>query len=280
MEIVFLGTGGGRFNLIRQARRTGGFRINGPLGIHVDPGPGALFASQAFGQDKLGLDLIIITHNHIDHTNDAGLMVESISRHKERHGVVVGASSVIEGDYKGDRGISNYHLSSLQRHFVARAGKKLCLRLKGTCLSILPTKVRHEDKKGFGFVLEIQGKRIGYTSDTEYFSGISKQYEGCDVLIANCLKPKEDRIPGHLNTHTTARLFSEAKPKLGVITHLGLSLLKDGPEKNARKIRWLSGIKTIAAQDGMKISLSTLRATGGEKKRKKNRAMRGKRTEK
>jgi ribonuclease BN (tRNA processing enzyme) len=183
----------------------------------------------------------------------AGLMVESISRYKEKHGVVVGASSVIEGDYKGDRGISNYHLSNLEKHFVARAGKKLRLLIKGTPVSILPTKVRHEDKKGFGFVLEMQGKRIGYTSDTEYFKGISAQYLGCDVLIANCLKPKEDRIPGHLNTHTTARLFSEARPKLGVITHLGISLLKEGPEKNARKIRQLSGVKTIAAQDGMKI---------------------------
>ncbi len=270
MEIVFLGTGGGRFNLVRQVRRTGGFRINSQLGIHVDPGPGALFASQAFGQQKLGLDLIIITHNHIDHTNDAGLLVESISRYNENHGVVVGASSVIEGDYKGDRGISNYHLSNLEKHFVAHPGKKFRLTIKGIQISIFPTKVKHEDKKGFGFVLEMQGKRIGYTSDTEYFKGISAQYLGCDVLIANCLKPKEDGVGGHLNTNTTARLFSEAKPKLGVITHLGISLLKDGPEKNARKIQGLSRVKTIAAQDGMKIGLRTLRASVISEKKKRS----------
>jgi hypothetical protein len=45
-EIVFLGTGGGRFSMITQKRRTGGLRvISEKMNVHVDPGPGALIYS-------------------------------------------------------------------------------------------------------------------------------------------------------------------------------------------------------------------------------------------
>jgi phosphoribosyl 1,2-cyclic phosphodiesterase len=256
VEIVFLGTGGGRFNLISQTRKTGGFRINGSLKIHIDPGPGALANSHFYGQEPRAWDLLIVTHNHIDHVNDAGLMIEAVSKWNEKHGFLIASKSVIEGDEKGDKGVAAYHLGKLEKHEIAVPGKQIKLRIRGKSISILPTKVKHEDKTGFGFVLEMDGLLIGYTSDTEYFAGISEQYAGCDVLIANCLKPSEDGIPGHLYSDSTAKLFSEAAPKLGIISHLGMSMLKANPEKEAKKIGMLSGIKTVAAVDGMRLNLA------------------------
>ena len=41
VRITFLGTGGGRFATIYQARATGGFYIEDGRNLHVDPGPGA-----------------------------------------------------------------------------------------------------------------------------------------------------------------------------------------------------------------------------------------------
>jgi phosphoribosyl 1,2-cyclic phosphodiesterase len=260
MEIVFLGTGGGRFNLVRQIRKTGGWRINGPLNIHVDPGPGALFSSLHYVQDASKLDLIIITHNHIDHANDAGLLVEAFSSYGKKRGFLVGSKSAVDGDAKGDRGISRYHRDSLEKHWVAVPGKRLALRIRGVKLSLMPTKVRHEDRTGFGFVLEMGGKKIGYTSDTEYFRGIGKLYAGCDVLIANCLKPKQDGIPGHLDSQGARRLFAEATPKLAVLAHLGMSMLRAGPEKEAARIQRETGVRTVAAKDGMRLGIGRLRA--------------------
>ncbi len=255
VEIVFLGTGGGRFNLIEQIRKTGGFRINGSLKIHVDPGPGALASSLQYKQNPKGWDLLIVTHNHIDHANDAGLMIEAISKWNERHGWLVGSRSVIAGDKRGDRGVTSYHVGKLEHYEIAEPGKKITIAIGGKKAVLLPTKVKHEDKTGFGFIIEMDGKRIGYTSDTEYFEGISKQYAGCDALIANCLKPSVDGIPGHLTSADSARLFSETKPKLGIISHLGMRMLKAGPEKEAKKIEKQSGVKTVAAEDGMNIKV-------------------------
>lgn len=260
VEIVFLGTGGGRFNLVKQIRRTAGFRINGSLLMHVDPGPGALFAARDFLQHLEKTDVIVVTHNHIDHMNDANLLIESMADgwKVKKKGMLIGSESVIGGDENGDKGVSSYHLGRMERHEVAKAGDKIAISIGGKSALLHPTRVKHDDRTGFGFVLEMDGAKIGYTSDTEYFEGMGKLYAGCDVLIANCLKPAEDGIPGHLSGSTTARLFSEAKPGLGVLTHLGMKMINAGPEKEAEKIQKMCGVKTIAATDGMKIDIGSL----------------------
>jgi len=256
MEIVFLGTGGGRFNLISQTRRTGGFIIRGSLQLHIDPGPGALAACHVFSIDPKKTDAVVVTHNHIDHLNDAALMLEAINCYpNQKRGTIISTSSVLLEDEFGERGISSYFTRKTKCVHVARVGKMIKI---GSSI-LTPTPVRHEDKTGFGFVLEMDGARIGYTSDTEYFSCLPSHFLHCDLLIANNLKSGQDGVPGHLYGDTTAKLLSECSPKLCVLTHLGQSLIKSGPAKEAKKIEKASGVRTIAATDGMKIDVRTLK---------------------
>ena len=258
MEIVFLGTGGGRFNLISQARRTGGFLIRGGLQIHVDPGPGALAACKEFSQDATKTDAVVVTHNHIDHLNDAALMLEAINCFPDRKkGVLVASRSILEGDEFGERGISSYFTRKAERSHIARAGRPIIIG----GARITPTPVRHEDRTGFGFVLGMGGAKIGYTSDTEYFPALPPHFSGCDVLIANNLKAADDGVGGHLYSATTARLLRECSPppKLCVLTHMGMSLLKAGPGKEAKRIQAASGVRTIAATDGMRLDVRALK---------------------
>ena len=105
----------------------------------------------------------------------------------------------------------------------------------------------------------MDGARIGYTSDTEYFPSLHKHFLHCDILIANNLKAGADGVPGHLYSDTTAKLLSECSPKLCVLTHMGQSLIKSGPDAEANKIEKASGVRTIAATDGMKIDVRTLK---------------------
>jgi phosphoribosyl 1,2-cyclic phosphodiesterase len=257
MEIVFLGTGGGRFNLISQLRRTGGFIIRGSSQLHVDPGPGALAACHAFSIDPEKTDAVVVTHNHIDHLNDVELMLEAINCFPDRkRGALVASKSILAGDEYGEKGISSYFINKLQSTHIAVQGKPIMLFPRAT---LVPTPVRHEDKTGFGFVLEMDGARIGYTSDTEYFPSLASHFLHCDLLVANNLKAGDDGVPGHLYSSTSSLLLSECAPKLCVLSHMGRSLIKSGPGREAKKIEKASGVRTIAAEDGMKIHLPSLK---------------------
>lgn len=256
MELFFIGTGGGRINLLRRLRSTGGFRINGPPNIHVDPGPGALTDGMRHHQDPLKLDAVIVTHHHIDHCNDASLMVEGMSHFGlKKKGILIGSKYVIEGNEKGDRGVDLYHQGLCEEVFVASRGRKKAFRTVKGEFSIECVKAVHDSIDAFGFKLKMGRKTVGYTSDTEYYRGMSDNYAGCDVLIVNTLKPVEDPYEGHMTAREAKDLIGKAGPGLAILNHLGMKMIlgKSGPI--AREIEEETGIKTIAAADGMRIQL-------------------------
>ena len=254
MEVVFIGTGGGRINLIRQVRGTGGFRINGPPNIHVDPGPGALTSGLRRKQSPLKLDAVIVTHNHIDHANDAEVIIEGMCGYGLKHrGVLIGSKYTIDSDKAGDRAVSLYHQQMPAEVYVGKAGKKKTFETRHGEFALECTKAAHDTPDSFGFKLTVNGKVIGYTTDTEYYEGIEKVYSGCDLLIINVMKPAEDPYKGHMTSVEVEKLIKKAKPKLAVLTHFGMKMMWGTAEKIANEITKETGVKTVAAEDGKKI---------------------------
>jgi len=252
-EIVFLGTGGGRINLLKQLRRTGGFRINSEsANIHVDPGPGALSSSVHFKQNVLNLDALIVTHAHIDHCNDANIIIEGISRHAlKKRGILIASAHAVDGGKTGDRTITLYHQGRVEQIYRAKEGERKKFKTTKGKFEIEIIRAEHDIEDAFGFRLFIDGKVIGYTGDTEYYKGIGRNYKGCDYLIVNCIKPAKDPYPGHMTADDVIKLIKEAKPKLAVITHMGMKMIMAGPKKEAERIAKESKVETIAAYDGM-----------------------------
>jgi phosphoribosyl 1,2-cyclic phosphodiesterase len=107
-KVIFLGTGGGRMAVVKQLRRTGGFRIvSKSLDIHVDPGPGALVATHEAELDPLELDCVLVTHNHVDHFSDAMVMIEGMTHFtRKKRGIIIASKkslTVSEEDEPKDR---------------------------------------------------------------------------------------------------------------------------------------------------------------------------------
>jgi phosphoribosyl 1,2-cyclic phosphodiesterase len=257
MEIVFLGTGGGRINLIKQARGTGGFRINSPsANIHVDPGPGALIHSIKNRQDPITLDCIIVTHDHIDHVSDAMALIEGMSHYGlKKKGILIGSRHALAGDETGDRGISGYHQSKAALAHIPEFGQKKTFQTGHGEFTLEALRMKHEEPTAFGFKLTMDGKTLGYISDTEYMQSLGTDFSGCDLLIVNCIKPEADKYGGHLWTGEVVEVLKVARPKLCIMTHMGMKMLKLGPAREAEKIERESGVKTIAARDGMKLNV-------------------------
>ncbi|MEW5996729.1 MAG: MBL fold metallo-hydrolase [Candidatus Micrarchaeota archaeon] len=256
MELFFIGTGGGRINLLRRLRSTGGFRINGSLNIHVDPGPGALTDGLRCKQDPLKLDAVIVTHHHIDHCNDASLMVEGMSHFGLRKGgILIGSKHVINGNEKGDRGVDLYHQNLCDEVFVAVPGARKTFKTKNGDFSAEFVKAQHDSIDAFGFRLAMDGKTVGYTSDTEHYKGISSNYMGCDALIVNTLKPSEDPYEGHMTAKEAKELIGKAGPDIAILNHLGMKMIFGKANEVAKEIEEETGIRTIAARDGMSVKL-------------------------
>lgn len=254
MKITFLGSGGGRFSAISQRRMTGGFRIDnlGGKNYHVDPGPGALIRTYQFGFNPRNLNGIFVSHAHTDHYNDAEVLIEAMTRGMtKQQGTIFGSESVLNGFEKWGPCISSYH-QSMSDVFVLKPDE-FCevngIKVKGTA-------IEHGDPAGCGFQIDYNGFKVSYTSDTGYFEGLAEQHEGADILIASVLRPGNKSIPGHMCSRNFIDLINEVKPKVAVMTHLGLKMISSNPVTQAKKISKQTGVKTIAAFDGLSFNVN------------------------
>ncbi|MHB1420898.1 MAG: MBL fold metallo-hydrolase, partial [Bacillota bacterium] len=67
-SITFLGTGGARVMMSRQLLATGGIWLSlAGVQVLLDPGPGSLVHCIKKGLTPSALDIIAISHRHLDH---------------------------------------------------------------------------------------------------------------------------------------------------------------------------------------------------------------------
>ncbi|MBS7622591.1 MBL fold metallo-hydrolase [Candidatus Bathyarchaeota archaeon] len=255
-QLIFLGTGGGRFSMITQTRQTGGIRILGPHNIQIDPGPGSIVYSNKLGLDPRKVDSLLVSHCHPDHDNDAEVYVEAMTEGgTRRRGVLIAPEGVYQGNSVCEPRISSYHRSMLDRLVKAAPGTTVDL----DSVQVKAVKARHEDPDAVGFRVKLPSGDVGYTSDTEYFDGIEEQFAGVDVLVMCVLRPRGAPVRGHLCTDDAVKILGEVKPSLCVMTGFGIRMIYANPDLEAQFIHEVSGVKTIAARDNMRLKLDERR---------------------
>jgi phosphoribosyl 1,2-cyclic phosphodiesterase len=254
VEVVFLGTGGGRFTTITQKRRTGGIRIlSNRLNIHVDPGPGALIYSLEAGLNPQKIKAVLVSHRHPDHFTDAEILVEAMTRGMlKKRGTVAAPSNILIGNKETGPAISTYHQQMIQKVIVVKPGVNFIVGKT----KVVATEARHTDPEAVGFRFEIpEVGAIGYTADTEYFEGIEEEYRGVRVLIVSVMRPLGSPWTGHMTPKEAIKLVDAVKPEMAVATHFGMKMLFSGPTYEVKVIEEKTGVPTVAAFDGMKLRI-------------------------
>ncbi|MBS7628975.1 MBL fold metallo-hydrolase [Candidatus Bathyarchaeota archaeon] len=252
VELIFLGTGGGRYSMITQIRRTGGIRIIGSSNIQIDPGPGSIAYSNQLNLDPQKVEYLLISHCHPDHDNDAEVYIEAITQGgAKRRGVLIAPKGVLNGNDTCEPRISSYH-----KRMVSR----ICEVSPGDIVDLGEVKFRalraeHGDPDTIGFRLTLPWGEIGYTSDTEYFDGLGEQYRGVRLLIMCVLRPRGAPIKGHLCTDDAIKILEEARPESSIITGFGMRMIYSNPDVEAKAIEEASRIRTVAARDSMRLRL-------------------------
>jgi phosphoribosyl 1,2-cyclic phosphodiesterase len=252
VEVVFLGTGGGRFTTITQKRRTAGIRIlSNLLNLHVDPGPGALIYSLEAGLNPQKIKAVLVSHRHPDHCTNAEILVEAMTRGMlKRRGTIAAPPNILIGNRETGPAISTYHQQMIQKVIVVKPGVNFMVgRTK-----VAATQARHTDPEAVGFKFEIpEVGTIGYTADTEYFEGIEEEYRGARILIVSVMRPLGSPWTGHMTPKEATKLVDAVKPEMAVATHFGMKMLFSGPSYEVKLIEEKTGVPTVAAFDGMKL---------------------------
>jgi phosphoribosyl 1,2-cyclic phosphodiesterase len=255
VEVIFLGTGGGRFVTITQKRRTAGLRILGQKSnIHLDPGPGALVHSINMGLDPQKIDTLLISHSHPDHYTDAEVLIEAMTRGiTKKRGVLVAPRSVLHGNEVCEQSVSSYHQRMLSQVIKAEAGAIFELGE----FKVHVTEARHTDPDTVGYRFKtFDVGDFAYTSDTQFFEELGKYYEGVRLLLMCVMRPHGKPWKGHMTTDDAIKILEEVKPEMAVLTHLGMQMIFQGPLNEAKLIEKETGVPTIAALDEMRILIN------------------------
>jgi phosphoribosyl 1,2-cyclic phosphodiesterase len=259
MELYFLGCGGGRVVLDKQLLPTGGFRIHDAPAVtmHVDPGPGALLRTINNKLSPQDLNAVFVSHCHLDHAGDAKIMVEAMTlgHWKEPYGALLASKSVLLGDEDHEKEMPEYFKSLVRDCRVMSAGDSY--RFGRTKAKLAATKTLHEDPGCVGFIYASStGSTAGYTSDTQDFGGLWKQFDcSLGILIVNCILPRSLHFDYHLCVDEVIAGVSSMKkpPKLLAFTHFGLEFIKAGIGRELARFEKKTGVKAVAAKEGLRI---------------------------
>lgn len=252
VSLKFLGTGGGRFSTIYQARSTGGCLLEAGTQVHIDPGPGALLRARMEGQDPTKTRAVLVTHAHPDHYTEAEVVVEAMTRGgTARRGTFIGSVSTLEGTASHDPVLSRYHRSRPKEAFTVEPGEHF--KIGG--LTVRATPSHHSDETAVGFRFATQEGVIGYVTDTSLREEVIQAHKGSRVLVLPATRPRRARIDWHLCTEDVASMVAAIRPEVALLNHLGLKMIRSGPDAEARWVEEQTGIRTVAAADGMRASV-------------------------
>ncbi len=261
-ELTFLGTGGGRFTTISQLRQTGGLYLR-DRGLHanIDPGPGALVHMHRYGIDPTKTDAILVSHAHLDHCTDAPVLVEGMTRSGlDKKGTLVAPPSVLRGARQKDGKqvgpiVRRYLQKTLQHCNEVRAGDKFSLN---GIYDGWATKQQHSDPETVGYKLKLTHGQFSYIIDTAYYDGLADHHTGSRVVVCQMTRGGSDRIPHHMCTDDVAMLAEQIQPRLLLLTHFGYKTLKQNdPGHWAQIITDRTGVPTVAARDGLRVTLGS-----------------------
>lgn len=265
MKLTFLGTGGGRFTMIKQLRKTGGMHLQSDdFSVYIDPGPGALVNALQHGIDLEALDAIIVTHAHLDHANDMNVLIEAMTSGGDKNtGTLLANTTVLNGAevpdkyVKGD-GTYGTRIDPVLDGFHESLVETVVELADGKTLDIGPFKMEcremeHSDPHTIGFALDTGDQKIGFTSDTELFDGMVEFFADCDVLVLNVMRPLEHDWKGHLTTEDAATILNGVKPDFAVLQQFGSLFIYESVNKQQEWLEDHTDVDFVLAKDGMEL---------------------------
>jgi ribonuclease BN (tRNA processing enzyme) len=186
------------------------------LNILIDVGPSVVRRLLEYGFTTRDIDVVILTHFHVDHTADFSTFLfasnyDIVPRTKK---LSVVAGEGLHDFYKGLLGVYPWLLPKsyeISFHEMPEGTMK-----KGG-LVITTAPMEHNDES-IGARVEDR-KSVTFSGDTDYSENLIKLAKATDLLIADCSFP-EKKVNGHMNFETLQKVVDQAKPRRVLLSHL------------------------------------------------------------
>ena len=249
--ITFLGTAGARFMVASQILASGGLWLSlGGTQILLDPGPGCIVQSTKRKLRANKLSAIILSHRHLDHSADTNIMVEAMTQGGlKRHGWFYAPADALGTEPV----IFSYLKDYLEGIQILQEGKSYSI---GNISFTTP--IRHiHGVETYGMVFTTTNHTFSYIADSRYFDGLCHSYGG-ELLIINVVMLEANRPFDHLSVPDAEHIIVELKPKVAILTHFGMTIWRAKPWEIAQSLSQQTGVRVLAARDGMRFDLSQL----------------------
>lgn len=253
--IKFLGTAGARIVVAKQVRSSGGtWLCLGGVNLLLDPGPGALVKcwSSKPKLDPTTLNAIILSHKHLDHSGDVNAMIEAMTDGGfKKKGTLLAPEDAINSDPVVFKYLRDY----VDKIEILKEEQSYSVN----GINFSASKRHIHPVETYGLTFYLPNCKLSFITDTKYFPELSKIYKS-DIIVINTvlLKPRNDVKIDHLSIEDSKILIKELQPKTAILTHFGMSVLKAKPWEVADRLSQETGVKVIAARDGMQVNLNEI----------------------
>ena len=218
----------------------------------MDPGPGALAHARgrALGLDPGILDAIVLTHKHLDHSGDVNAMIEAMTQGgTKKRGRVLAPRDAYDEDpvilqlrpeLSGRHGVPRRRAAATRSAATAAPSSR---RRSGSSTRSRPT------------ASASSGRRctVGLVACTGYMPEIETALRA-DLLILNVVY-REPRDEIHLALPDARQLIAAMRPRLAILTHFGLTMLRARPWELAETLSRETGVRVLAARDRWRLDL-------------------------
>jgi len=116
---------------------------------------------------------------------------------------------------------------------------------------------RHRHRaETYGLNFKTSPRTISFITDTKFFPELPDLYR-VEILVIHVVrvKPIGNEPIEHLSIGDVRTILKKVKPRLTILTHFGMTMVRAKPWVVAAELEKELGLKVIAASDGMKIDL-------------------------
>ena len=214
MRVKILGTG----TAVPSLRRgSSAYLLSSEGGVAlIDIGPSVVRRLVEYGFTLDDVDVICLTHFHVDHTADLAtfLFASNYGERPRTKPLLIAGGAGTKRFYSRLRAVYPW-IAPLRYDLSFHLLPGTDLRIGGVTLSAVRVKHRRES---VALRFDERGS-VTLSGDTEYSKGLVRLARQTDLLVIECSFP-EAKMDGHLNLEAVERIARESQAKRVFLSHL------------------------------------------------------------